>query len=360
MRPLTLDRAQAGMVLARTVYALDGKPLLQRGQLLTADHCQSLAEHGVRTVYIEARHTDDVVIRDVIDDGTRLSAIALMGRVLRDIQRTPAGEPVHLPVLDIKRAANDIVDQLRRVRNITVNAVDLKNTENYTAAHSVNTAVLAALIGIKAGLLLDTLYDLTLGALLHDLGKARTPPEVLDKPGKLTKEEFAVMQEHSEQGYRIVTQHRDISATSAIVSLQHHEKCNANGYPRGLAREKIHDFARITAVADVYDALSSDRIYKKRMLPHMALRIIAGADSSHFDERYVKFFVANVASYPPGTLVQISSGDRGIVTAPGTRNLHQPVVRILRTRTGLEVPKPYEVDLSVFTTYTVTDIVEDL
>lgn len=359
MRPLGLDRAQPGVALARTVYDIDGNALLQRGQLLTAENCAGLAKHGVRTVYIEARHTDDITISDVIDDGTRIAAIKLMGRVLREL-RDYSSDTYELPILELKRISNDIVDQLRRVRNLTVNSADLKNLENYTAAHSVNTAVLSVIIGLKASLQIEQLYDLALGAILHDLGKARIPPEVLDKPGKLTREEFDIMKFHAEAGYRVVSRHRDIPSPAAIIAMQHHEKCNANGYPRGLARDRIHDYARIAAVADVFDALSSDRVYKKRMLPHLALRIISGADSTHFDERFVKLFVDNVVSYPPGTLVSISSGDCGIVTGPGTRNLHLPVVRILRARSGLEVAKPYEVDLSVFTTYAVTDILEDL
>jgi len=277
MRPLTLERAQPGMALARTVYDVDGNALLQRGQLLTADHCAGLARHGVRTVYIEARHTDDIVIRDVIDDATRLAAIKLMGRVLREIEALPLDADYELPILDLKRLANDFVDQLRRVRNITVNNADLKNLENYTAAHSVNTAVLTVIIGLKAGMLLDPLYDLALGALLHDLGKSRVPPEILNKPGKLTKEEFEIIKNHTEAGHKLITRHRDIPAPAAIIALQHHEKCNANGYPRGLARDRIHEYARMAAVADVFDALSSDRVYKKGMLPHMALRIISGA-----------------------------------------------------------------------------------
>lgn len=360
MRPIALACVQPGMVLARTIHSLEGRVLLAAGQPLTAQYLATLTTLGVATIFIEEPHTEDIIIGDIIDEGTRFAGIRLVGRVLRELEEAPDPTAYNLPTVALKQVANDIVYQLLQRRSLTVSNLDLKNLENYTAAHSVNTAVLSTLIGIKAGMVSNQLYDLCLGALLHDLGKSRIPDAVMNKPGKLTKDEFEVMKRHSEEGYRIVSAHRDIPVPAAIVSLQHHEKCNAKGYPRGLAGDRIYEFSKIVAVTDVFDALSSDRVYKRRMLPDRAFKVIQGADATHFDARYVTVFAANVATYPTGTLVELGSGERGIVIAPGARDLHQPKVRILRDAQGRVIPRPFELDLSEFTTYRVVNILDNL
>jgi len=350
------------MVLAKPIFNAEGKPLLTRGTSLTPAYLKRVSRLGISTLYIEDERTDGVVVGDIIDSGTRLQAIKLVSQVMRKVTNLKDTSSYQLPVIELKQMAGEIVNQLIHKKSLTLNNSDMKNLENYTAAHCVNTAVLSTLIGIKAGFSKKKLEPLCLGGLLHDLGKAKIPPAVLNKPGRLTNDEFKIIQTHSEIGYKIITAtpNRDISLPAAHVAWQHQEKCNGKGYPRGLDREKIHEYARIAAVADVFDALSSDRVYKKRMLPHLAFKVIAGADRTHFDFDFVRIFAANVATFPIGTLVEISTGDRGIVVRSGSRNIHTPVIRILSDSSGNSPASSFEIDLSEFSNYTVTKILDDI
>jgi HD-GYP domain-containing protein (c-di-GMP phosphodiesterase class II) len=191
----------------------------------------------------------------------------------------------------------------------------------------------------------DRLAPLGVGLLLHDIGKLAVPSEILRKPGPLTDEEWKAMRAHPTLGFQILKKDDEISPLARAVVRSHHERWDGTGYPDRQAAAEIHQFARIAAVADVFDALTSDRYYRKAMPRYEAYDFVAGRGGRDFDPEVVDLFRTLVTPYPPGTGVVLSDGSRGLVKEVRQRAVKSPVVRIIMSASG-EMVTPQEIDLS--------------
>ena len=221
--------------------------------------------------------------------------------------------------------------------------MDLKIFDDYTFHHSVNVTILSVITGISLGLNNSDLYKLGLGALLHDVGKVNIPKEVLNKSGKLDDKEFNIIKQHPVEGYKILKQNDEIPTTSYMVALHHHEKFAGKGYPEGKNGSDIHLYSRIASVADVYDALVSDRPYRKGFAPSEAMEFILGGSGTNFDRDIVTHFFKKVAPYPVGTEVILSDNRQGIVIENFEKYTLRPKVRITKEN-GADIT-PYDIDL---------------
>ncbi|MCR5153405.1 MAG: HD domain-containing protein, partial [Lachnospiraceae bacterium] len=211
---------------------------------------------------------------------------------------------------------------------VNLDLQDLRTFDNYTFAHSVNVAVYACNVGLGMNLNMDELEDLVLAALLHDLGKQEIPDEILNKPGRLTQEEFALIKTHPEMSYKIIQERLDISSMVKNAVLCHHENYDGSGYPNGLSGNAITLSARILHVVDVYDALVSKRTYKASYSPFAAIEILEGGKGSLYDPDVVEAFLKYVPIYPKGTEVELDGMVKGIVVEnSGERNL-RPIIRL--------------------------------
>lgn len=195
-----------------------------------------------------------------------------------------------------------------------VNLSRLKNFDNYTFTHSVNVAVIAISIGRKLGMSYGELRSLGLAGLLHDVGKMKVPERIINKPGKLTDEEFLLMKMHPVYGYELLRTDSGVPPETVKAVLQHHEKSDGTGYPYGLKEREISKYAKIIAIADVYDAITSERAYHKGIGPADALKMLFAWSGKHFNEVLVKFFISLIGIYPAGTAVMLDTGEiaRGI------------------------------------------------
>ncbi|HET6788173.1 MAG TPA: HD-GYP domain-containing protein, partial [Aquabacterium sp.] len=193
----------------------------------------------------------------------------------------------------------------------------------------------------------DDTREAGLAGLVHDLGKALMPPEVLNKPGALTREEFTIMKGHPEAGHRMLVDGRGVGPIPLDVCLHHHEKINGKGYPHGLQGEEISLFARMGAVCDVYDAITSNRPYKAGWDPADSIQKMAlWAREGHFDERIFQAFVKSVGIYPTGSLVKLRSGRLGVVVEQGQGSLLAPQVKVFYSTLSQESVPPELLDLS--------------
>lgn len=240
-----------------------------------------------------------------------------------------------------------------------INLSDIRTMDDYTFAHSVNVCILALLTGITLNYSRAALKLLGIGALLHDIGKVCIPLNILNKPGKLTPKEYKEICRHSELGYEMLRQQKGISQVSAQVALQHHERYDGSGYPQGLKGEDIHEFARITGVVDVFDALTADRIYRPAFPNYEAYEMLAAAGNFTHDYKIVEAFLYNIAVYPVGTLVKLNSGDIAVVIGTRRGQSYRPKVKLLFNDSGKAFKEKTIIDLAEELKYSVVRVLSE-
>ncbi|APW44246.1 HD-GYP domain-containing protein [Rhodoferax saidenbachensis] len=244
-----------------------------------------------------------------------------------------------------KALVEEISDSVSRNPGALISLARLKNADDYTYMHSV--AVCAMMVALARQLKLDEEQVRLAGVagLMHDLGKAAMPMEVLNKPGKLTDAEFAVIRTHPERGHKMLQTDPSVDPLVLDVCLHHHEKMDGSGYPKGLQGHEISQFAKMGAVCDVYDAITSNRPYKSGWDPAESLRKMAEW-TGHFDPKVFQAFVKSLGIYPIGSLVRLSSGRLGVVVDQTGKSLTTPVVRVFfSTKANMRI-LPELVDLS--------------
>jgi HD-GYP domain-containing protein (c-di-GMP phosphodiesterase class II) len=224
---------------------------------------------------------------------------------------------------------DDISDSVLRNPNALISLARLKTKDDYTYLHSVAVAALATGLARQLQLSTDEIREAALAGLLHDLGKAAIPLDILNKPGRLTDEEFGQVKAHPRAGYDMLVEAGVDSAMALEVCLHHHEKVDGSGYPDRLKGDAISLYAKMGAVCDVYDAITSDRPYKAGWHPAESIRRMAQwAKEGHFDERVFQAFVKCVGIYPTGSLVRMHSGRLGVVLDQSQRSLLLPRVKV--------------------------------
>lgn len=246
----------------------------------------------------------------------------------------------------VRRTVSKITDELLSNRDIFANLSELKNLDDYTFEHSINVCVISLVIGINLNYSMDKLREVGAGAMLHDIGKLRISREILKKPSGLTDEEFNEIKKHTIYGYQILKDNRNISEIAAYIALSHHERHDGNGYPMQLKGNEINEFARIVAVADVFDALSSDRVYRKKLSPQEIIEYITETGSHHFDPEVVDKFINLVTMYSIGTKVILNTGERGVVVANNRGLPLNPVVRVIYDENKNRLEDYYEINLA--------------
>ncbi|HXE39173.1 MAG TPA: HD-GYP domain-containing protein [Azonexus sp.] len=333
-----------------------------------------IVKFGIRELYI-----DTVKGADVREAPTQREVNADLERRLQEIAQKQPEKPVVAELKDeaararrLHGEANKIVrnmmDDIRlgqqiaidRVEPLVENMVDsifrnqdallplagLKNHDDYTFEHSVSVCALLVAFGRGMKLSRDVIKDIALGGLLHDVGKARVPDEILNKPAKLTDDEFEHMKSHVAQGVALLRQTPGVSAAALLVTSQHHERFDGTGYPGKVAGEGISLYGQMAAIVDVYDAISSDRVYHKGMSPTQALKKLLEWSSHHFDPQLVQSFIRAIGIYPTGTLVQLDSKRMGVVIEQNEKSLLEPTVRIFYHAGQQHYVTPEIVDLS--------------
>jgi len=244
-----------------------------------------------------------------------------------------------------QRLVEEISDSVSRNPGALISLARLKTADDYTYMHSV--AVCALMVALARELGMDESQTRAAGTagLLHDLGKAVMPLDVLNKPGKLSDAEFAIIRSHPEEGHRILQQAEKADPVALDVVLHHHEKVDGSGYPKRLSGDQISIFAKMGAVCDVYDAITSNRPYKTGWDPAESVRKMAEWSQGHFDMRIFQAFVKSIGIYPIGSLVLLSSGHLGVVTEQGQKSLLTPQVKVFfSTRSNARI-RPQILDL---------------
>ena len=230
-------------------------------------------------------------------------------------------------VKEIMGAAANISDEIIRDPYVLPQIAVLKAIDNYTFSHSLNVAIYATTLARFLDYKTGVLKEICLAGLMHDIGKLDIPKQIVDKPGLLTQEEFAIMKKHAWYSAERLKNIRSISGNIIAAVSQHHEKVNGTGYNLGLRDTQIHDWASILAIADVYDALTTVRAYRMALLPHEGAEIVMASAIGHLDFDKVKVFVGEMPFYPVGTRVALSTGKTGCVISRLSKSPLRPVIQ---------------------------------
>lgn len=267
------------------------------------------------------------------------------GRVVRSVMNDARlGRAVQ--VADIEAVVADITASVARNSGALLSLLRLKDADDYTYMHCVAVGTMMVTFARHLELDAETTRHAGIGGLMHDVGKMKIPDRILNKPGKLTDEEFTVIRRHPEEGHAILLASGAVGEIPLDITLHHHERIDGSGYPHKLDRERISTLAKMAAIVDVYDAITSDRVYHKGMAPTDALRKMFEWSKFHFEEFFVHQFMRCIGIYPVGTLVMLESGRLGVVTDQTEGNLLTPRVCVFfSTRANCYV-KPEELDLS--------------
>lgn len=254
----------------------------------------------------------------------RAETESCMAQVFEDV-----GHDKMIDLVTVKKVITHTVDGILRNPDAHVSLTQLKDWDRYTAQHSINVSILALAMGRHMGLPRHELEMLGTGALLHDVGKLRTPLEVLNKPGKLTEAEFKLMKAHPVHGRELLEHRYGLPHLVADMAYSHHERAAGGGYPRGLNSNQISVWSKIVAIVDVYDAITSDRCYHKGISPTEALTKMYGWRLTDFDPELLEQFIQCLGIYPVGTLVELTSGEVGIVISVNTTLRLRPMVSLI-------------------------------
>lgn len=339
MRYIPTSCLQEDMVLAKSLYGNDGILLLQEGQSLTQVFINCIAGHGFQGVYIADKLSEEIEIQSVINDELRNSAVKAVRDIYVQSQTVALSRNMSASAKAIVR---NIVEEIINNRNIMINMIDLKSYDNYTYHHSVNVCVLSIVLGVALGMNRAKLYKLGLGALLHDLGKVFVDKTIIEKPGPLTPEEFQEVKKHPGLGYQYLAKAQFNLPMSALIGvLQHHERMDGSGYPEGLSGKEIDKLSRVISIADVFDAMTSDRPYRSAMMPSEVMEYLMGGSGTLFDSDLVYLFTRKVATFPLGTCVLLSNGLTGIVVENYEDCCLRPKVKLV----GGEAASPICLDL---------------
>ena len=360
MRKISLENVQPGMILGKPIFGGSGQVLLNTGVEIKPQYLLYLEKMGINAIYIEDKRIEGLEINDVITEKTRRETRSLVKEFMGDIQSKGA-QSKSLVIKDkkIAQTVSRIIEELLNNKDMLVSLLDIRAKGDYLYAHSVNCCVLATLTAIEMKMDNDNLRCLATGALLHDLGMATVPENILQKAGELTHDEYETVKNHTIYGHEIFKKSPIYSARAGVIILQHHERYNGQGYPNGIDGHKINRLAQIAALADVYDALTSERPYRKAFQPHQAVEMLQAWGNVYFDLEILRHFLTNIAPYPLGTHVFLSNKESGLVTDCKPGYALRPTVRVLYTGEDLAPhPAPYDLDLSEVLDLVILDVLD--
>ncbi len=338
MRAIPTKCVKEGSILGENLYTASGQILLKSDTILSANLLYKINSNKIYTLYIKDVHSDYEVNR-LLEQSFRVKGVLLIKELF-----LLALDDKH--VLDFHNKlsvyADDVLYELKSSQNQSIEYIDVKNVDAYIYSSSLNVALLSCLIAWKMGYNDEMVKHIFLGAIYHDIGIALLPEDVINKTSALTTKEKLMILNHPNGGYEFVKSKSYLSAYIKQIVLQHHECIDGSGYPQRLEGEDIAEISQIVGIADIYDAMTSDRPYKRAVPPSEALEYILGS-SNKYNRKVVDSFIQHIVPYPKGALVELSNGEIGVVDDINPNFPLRPKIRIItKTKEGYEYE---EVDL---------------
>ncbi|HEX2959425.1 MAG TPA: HD-GYP domain-containing protein [Chitinispirillaceae bacterium] len=358
LRKITISEVEPGMVLEDAFN--DQGVLLLSNHIMVKDREQieNLKKRGVSFVLINIHDGMDIPVE-------KLKKQELFKREEEYYKELSRAKKVHQITLEaakntlhavrmgrqfvskeVEIVAEKVAESILRNTDAILSLAQIKGYDEYTYVHSVNVGVLLTSVANAMQYTKSSLIEIGIGGLLHDIGKMRIPEHILNKAGKYTDNEFAVMKRHPQLGLDILRSSRSISDLSRLIVFEHHERFNGKGYPRGITGGQISEVGVMAAVADVYDAMTTDRVYRPAWTPQRALAMIFQGCDIEFPRRIVEFFTRHIGIYPVGSFVRLGTGELGVVIRVEKGKILAPDVLVLYSAKGVKYLQPMEYKLS--------------
>lgn len=321
-------RLRPGMIIDQSITDATGRVMIRRNVYLDQYQIEYLMSRGIHGVYITDSISDESRLRPDLRD----KKVVIPSDTKKVIARERVEDPTKVEMTETVKArvnegiqylfkntnadnfsgaaiqvSNDLADAIMTNSAVAIDINTLKVSDEYTFKHSVDVAMISMIIGKKHGLNREQIRQIGIAGLMHDMGKSKIDPAILNKPGKLTEEEFALMKRHPYDGYQILKDRGGFSNAVLAGVLQHHEKINGSGYPMSLTQDKIHIFGRLIAVADIFDALITKRPYKDAFPMREAVEMIMSM-TGELDISCINSFLGSVICYPVDSIVELSNG----------------------------------------------------
>lgn len=360
MRLYSLEQIKPGQMLGRSIYGDNGNMLLAAGIELTGSLIEKLMGCNIYYVYIEDEASKGIEPKPLIEDRVMLKTVKSIKNVMETslYENRAKGRSGVVPlkmyrkVMDI---VSDLMKELESHNDLLYTVSELMGTDMYTYKHCVNVAVLSILTAQTMGYNQEQVRAIAMGALLHDIGKIAIPTELLNKQGRLSKDEQITLMSHSALGYEQVRHDPVVTSYTKQIIRLHHEKLDGSGYPLGLRSEDIPGFVQIVTIADMFDAMTSDRSYRLRMPVYKAIEELMAEAVMRIKPEILTHFIENICIYPPGTPVRLTDHREGIVVDYRKKMPSRPIIRIVK---DLERASVYEIDLMRELTVFIDGVVE--
>lgn len=356
------------MYVSANTPGLASAGVLEKGMIRRENTITKLRNHNIGEIYIDVdKGKDSYFALPVLDHPINLEptvdlekekiraekiygeATGLVGSILTNVK---LGKAIEIgPVEDL---AYEINNSVLRNPNALLCLSQIQDKDKYLLEHSINVGILIGVFARYLGYDRETVHHLVTGGLLHDIGKIRVPYNVLNKPGKLTDEEWLIMRKHVEYGVEALDKTKGIHPISAQICALHHEKLDGTGYPKKLKGDEISVYGRLASVVDIYDAVTAVRVYHEGRNPFKAMKLLHEMAGNHLDKDLVYSFIRCMSVYPVGSVVELSNGKVGVVITARQGTPDQPVVRVFfnmrlkhhESPTTIDLAKP-QVDLRI-------------
>jgi len=347
MRLYPLEQIESGQILGRSIFGDNGGMLLAAGVELTPSLIDKLSDNNIFYIYIEDEESKGIEPKPLVEDRVMVRTV----KSIKDVMETSLyenrakGRSGVVPLKMYRKVMDTIQDLLKELEShddILYTVSELMGTDMYTYKHCVNVTVLSILTAQTLGYNHEQVRNVAMGALLHDIGKIEVDTELLNKHGTLEHDEMLELMKHSAIGYEIIKDDPVISSYTKQIVRLHHEKLDGSGYPLGISGDEIPDFVQIVTIADMFDAMTSDRAYRLRMPVYSAIEMLMVEAVTRVRPDILQHFIQNICIYPPGTTVRLTDGREGIIVDYRKKTPDRPIIRIIKDPQRSDF---YEIDL---------------
>ena len=326
MRAVPTSYIKGDVKLAETLYTKEGAILLKNGAVVNERIIKKINEVGIFTIYITDAFSPDIDLDRIVDINMRIRGLNLIKEIYEKVRM---GKDISNDFPRLYVLFDDVYDEILSAKERQINYIDIKSVEHYTYGHALNVAILSTILGIECGVKMPQLKSLFVGAALLDIGMMLIPQETYNRNEELNEFQVTMLQKHVQVGYDYLKNILEADAFVRNIVLTHHERVDGKGYANGLNDTNIHLYSRIVGICDVYDAMTSDRVYKSAVPPNEALEFIMGSAGQQFDFDITEKFCKRINPYPEGSLVKLNTGEVAVVRKVVSDMPLRPLISII-------------------------------